>query len=244
LAASASCETCPIYAGEPGSSCLAVGSPGGLALPLRAVELAHLPKGARILDVACGCGEMVERLSAEGGYQALGIDLSMPILHEGRNRRADLPLVQSPGDFLPLAEESQDAVLVGCALALMGAESILAEIQRVLKHGGKLILSDTYSRNPDVAALTELEQTCCLGGVEPREQVQARLAAHGFAFDLWEDHPEALKQWLGQMIFAQGSASAVYSRMASGPVDGAALARAIRAAKLSYYLLIAEKVSR
>jgi ubiquinone/menaquinone biosynthesis C-methylase UbiE len=218
-----------------------VGSPGGLALPLRAVELAGLAVGACILDVACGCGEMVERLNVEGGYRALGVDLSMPILREGRDRRAGLPLVQAAGDLLPLADESQDAVLVGCALALMGAESILTETQRVLKPGGRLILSDTYSRNPDVAALAELAQTCCLGGVEPREQVQARLDEHGFALALWEDHPEALKQWLGQMIFAQGSAEAVYGRMASGPVDAAALARAIRSAKLSYYLLVAEK---
>jgi arsenite methyltransferase len=235
------CDTCLVYAGAPDAGCRGVGSPGGPALTHRAIDLAGLPHGARILDVGCGSGVIVEYLIAGAGFHAVGADLSRVILQRGRIRQPGLPLLQAPGDCLPLASGSQDAVLVACALALIGAERTLGEIHRVLKAGGKLILADVYARSAGVEANSSLTSACCLAGVETRAQIGARLESNGFIVTGWEDHPEALKQWIARMVFALGSVEAVYQQLTAAPVDRAAFSRDIRKADLSYYLLVAQK---
>jgi SAM-dependent methyltransferase len=219
-----------------------VGSPGGIALTRRAVEAAALPPDARVLDLACGSGDTVKTLIRETGYHAAGVDLSVEFLRRALAGQPGLPLLQASGERLPLADRSQDAVLVACALALMGAGRVLGEIRRVLKEGGKLIITDVYSRNPEFEACAGLTNTCCLSGAESREKITDRLRTSGFAVCYWEDRPEALKEWMGRMIFALGSADAVYRHLSLAPVDNRTLSTSIRDARLSYYLLVAEKV--
>jgi ubiquinone/menaquinone biosynthesis C-methylase UbiE len=238
----ADCATCPVYLGAPDSGCHGVGSPGGAALTRRAVEAAALPPHARVLDLACGSGEIVKTLIHEMGYYAVGVDLSAEFLRRALAGKPGLPLLQTSSDGLPLADRTQDAVLVACALALMGAGRVLAEVRRVLKEGGKLILTDVYSRNPGFEACAGLANTCCLSGAESREKITDRLRTSGFAVCYWEDRPEALMEWMGRMIFALGSTDAVYRHLSLAPVDNRTFSMSIRDARLSYYLLVAEKV--
>ena len=121
------------------------GHPGGEGHTRRILELAGLPKGAKILDMGAGAGEAVLLMRALG-YEASGIDC------------APRAFCVSWGDFLQtgLPDASFDAVLSQCAFFLSGnPEKALLEAHRLLKSGGKLLLSDVFPAGEDPAALLE-----------------------------------------------------------------------------------------
>ncbi len=112
--------------------------PGGEEHSRRMLELAELPSGARVLDLGAGAGEAVALLRALG-YRAEGIDL------EPRS-----PLV-ARGDLLraPYPDGSFDAVLSLCAFFVSGNQpGALGEAFRLLRPGGKLLLSDLFFEDP------------------------------------------------------------------------------------------------
>ena len=115
------------------------GHPGGKAHTRRMLELAALPRGARILDMGAGAGETLALLR-ESGFDAAGIDLAP---------RAPEVL---QGDFLaaPFPDGSFDAVISQCAFFVSGdAPGALREANRLLKSGGRLLLSDVFFEAPE-----------------------------------------------------------------------------------------------
>lgn len=71
------------------------------------LDLLELAPGQRLLDVACGRGDLV-RLARQRGLQAQGVDLSRVALAGGRGRMPVGSLVAGDGQCLPFADAAFD----------------------------------------------------------------------------------------------------------------------------------------
>lgn len=218
--------------------------PGGLALTDRGLEFCTLPSGSRVLDVGCGPAASIEHLRVEHQLDAVGLDPSEMLLRSGRRRDPSLPLIQSSGEWLPIAGDQFEAVLTECSLSVMkDSNRAVAEFWRVLRSGGYLILSDIYARNPaGVDAVHGLPLDSCLCGAISRAEITNRVEAAGFKVVLWEDHTKALNVFAAQLIWSNGSLQQFWCR-AAARADAVDLQTVIAQSKPGYYLLIAQKPS-
>lgn len=119
----------------------------------RLVDLADLSAADRVLDLACGTGDIAE-LSARKGARVVGIDLTFAMLRLARGRLADAGVRLAAGDMaeLPVASGSVDVVTVGYGLRnVPRLADALVEIARVLRPGGRVLALDF--NNPSNALL-------------------------------------------------------------------------------------------
>lgn len=101
----------------------------------RTVRALGLPPGARILDLACGTGDL-SRTAAENGLLSVGADLSFGMLHSSHDTG---PLLQADASALPLSEASVDGIVCGYALRnFTDLQACFDEMGRVLRPGGRL----------------------------------------------------------------------------------------------------------
>lgn len=108
---------------------------------LQAIE--DLPVGLTV-DVACGTGRLTHRL-LELGHNVLAMDASVSMLEKCRARLPAAQLCRCDLLRLPLRDGSVDAAV--CGLALTHFESLrepIAELSRILRPGGRLVLSDIH----------------------------------------------------------------------------------------------------
>ncbi len=116
-------------------------------------ELLQLPEEARILDVGCGPGKLMEEVLKGGMYRFTGADINREMLQEARSRPRlrDVALVPlEKGAPLPFREGEFDAV-VFCSLLFLLEEPLflLGEALRLLPSGGKIfILTPSGKRSP------------------------------------------------------------------------------------------------
>jgi demethylmenaquinone methyltransferase / 2-methoxy-6-polyprenyl-1,4-benzoquinol methylase len=93
-----------------------------------------LAPGARVLDLACGTGDLAA-LAQRRGYRTVGADLSAGMLAVAHTR----PVVQADAARLPLADGVLDGVVCGYALRnFTDLAASLSEAARVLRPGGRI----------------------------------------------------------------------------------------------------------
>jgi demethylmenaquinone methyltransferase/2-methoxy-6-polyprenyl-1,4-benzoquinol methylase len=106
----------------------------------RTVEDLRLPAGARVLDVACGTGDLCNELE-RAGHRPVGVDFSLGML---AHATTTAPLVQGDASRLPFADASVDGVTSGFALRnVTDLETVFDEIRRVLRPSGRVALLET-----------------------------------------------------------------------------------------------------
>jgi demethylmenaquinone methyltransferase/2-methoxy-6-polyprenyl-1,4-benzoquinol methylase len=109
-----------------------------------------LVEGARVLDVACGTGDLSLALAAAGTASVVGLDFCRPMLEIAR-RKADavsrtIPFIEGDALRLPFADESFDVVTIAFGLRnLASVGGGLRELLRVLKAGGRVAVLEFSS---------------------------------------------------------------------------------------------------
>jgi ubiquinone/menaquinone biosynthesis C-methylase UbiE len=107
--------------------------------------LSRLGKNLLILDAGCGDGLQIEHYSQSG--RAYGMDISWTRLKRAQERLNGCPLFLADLFDIPVKANRFDVVILGEVIEHMEEpHSVLAEIHRVLKPSGHLIL-DTPSKS-------------------------------------------------------------------------------------------------
>lgn len=122
-----------------------------------AVAVAALRGGERVLDIAGGTGDLARAFARHvGSGLVVHTDINEAMLRQGRDRLLDdglvLPTALCDAETLPFASASFDLVSVAFGLRNMThKDRALAEMNRVLKPGGRLLVLEFSKVAPPLA---------------------------------------------------------------------------------------------
>jgi ubiquinone/menaquinone biosynthesis C-methylase UbiE len=147
-----------------------------------AFVVTHCPPG-RALDVGCGTGVLAERL-AGAGYAMTGVDPSEGMLDVLRRRTATVKAVHGSGTALPFPDGSFDLALTVAVMHHIAdpadVRATLAEMTRVIRPGGYVLIWDHNPRNPYWSSLmSRVPQDTGEERLIGEEEVLAGLTAAG-----------------------------------------------------------------
>jgi SAM-dependent methyltransferase len=172
-------------------------------------ELAAAPDGAN-LGLGCGNpqaiaamqpGEIVVDLGSGAGFdcflaarqvgdsgRVIGVDMTHEMLKKARDNAArigagNVEFRLGELEHLPVADNSADVVISNCVINLVpDKEQVFREALRVLKPGGRLVVSDIINTAPLPAELqSDTALLCgCVAGAAPAERIEGWLARAGF----------------------------------------------------------------
>ena len=156
-----------------------------------AINHAGIKPGEVCVDLGSGRGNDVIRLAdmaGEGGY-AYGVDISEGMIEkaESQLRKFDIKnaaIIKSELEDIELPDETADVVISNCTINhAADKDRVWAGIFRILKSGGRFIVSDIYSLSPvpeeyrtDPQAVAE-----CWAGSVTREEYLVSLEKAGFS---------------------------------------------------------------
>ncbi|MFN7573125.1 MAG: bifunctional demethylmenaquinone methyltransferase/2-methoxy-6-polyprenyl-1,4-benzoquinol methylase UbiE [Betaproteobacteria bacterium] len=113
---------------------------------------ARVRLGMRVLDIAGGTGDLALSFARQAGPsgQVWLTDINGSMLAVGRDRMVDagqlLPVAQCDAEFLPFPDDTFDVATVAFGLRNMtNKDAALAEMRRVLRPGGRLLVLE-FSR--------------------------------------------------------------------------------------------------
>jgi demethylmenaquinone methyltransferase / 2-methoxy-6-polyprenyl-1,4-benzoquinol methylase len=183
-----------------------------------AVSVARVRAGERVLDVASGSADLARAFVARGAEVCIS-DINGPMLARGRDRMADAgrlaPAVQCDGERLPFRSASFDCVSVGFGLRNMTRkDAALAEMTRVLKPGGRLLVlefSQVWKPLQKPYDLYSFRVLPWLG-----ERVAGNAAAYQYLAESIRMHPD--QPALAAMLESAGLERVEYFNLAAGAV--------------------------
>ena len=156
----------------------------GCGAPL---TFAQLKEGEIVVDLGSGAGIDVflsaKRVGETG--KAIGIDMTDEMLAKARKNAEGYGNVEFfKGDIeehIPVEDSSADAVISNCVINLTTDKvRAFSEVYRVLKKGGRMVISDLVTDN-EVQNIDEAKWCECIDGAQTLENYITSIKSAGFA---------------------------------------------------------------
>lgn len=157
-----------------------------------AVDKSDAKKGEVCIDLGSGRGTDVLRLAEEvdeNGF-AYGIDVTQKMIDKAKRTATKMGIenvkfILSDLENIPLEDEIANLIISNCTLNHVSDKlKVWEEIYRLLKNGGRFVISDIYSLQPvpekyatDPEAIAE-----CWAGSIPRDEYMKIMKKVGFNF--------------------------------------------------------------
>lgn len=118
-----------------------------------AIDKAEARQGERCADLGSGRGQDVLRLAEQVGHEGFvyGLDISDGMIRKAEKNAAkfnvsNVEFRQTSLESLPLKEQDLDLVISNCTINHADdKQAVWNEIFRILKKGGRFVISDIYS---------------------------------------------------------------------------------------------------
>lgn len=188
----------------------------GLESTVELAALGQFNESHQVLDIGCGMGGTVQYMAKEYGCQTVGLDLTEEYI-DVANRLSELlggnekvSFVHGSALDLPFMDHSFDRVWTAHAqMNIADKGRFFAEISRVLKPGGTLLLNDVFQGSAGPAHYpTPWAVSEEISFLATQEETQADIQAAGLTVTNWEDKTALTLDWFK---------SAMAAMKASGP---------------------------
>ncbi|MBR3165753.1 MAG: methyltransferase domain-containing protein [Lachnospiraceae bacterium] len=185
---------------------------------LRAAELYPQPdfdEKLSVLDIGCGEGGTLRWLGGKyPEWKYAGVEPSLK--NDCRENENGIRFLRGRAEEMPVEDQSQDLALLECVYTrLEDPGKALAEMKRILKPGGKLLISDLYARDgrddrSDPLFLQKDREggyapSCEIGRLPSAAQYIKEFRQAGFSVLEMQDVSEILPGYVGQLIFEEGT---------------------------------------
>jgi SAM-dependent methyltransferase len=170
--------------------------------------IAHLKPGEVVIDLGSGAGFDCFLAARQVGdsVHVIGVDMTHEMLKKARDNAASIGANNvefrlGELEHLPVADNTADVILSNCVINLVPDKArVYRETFRVLKHGGRLAVSDVINTAPLSAELqSDPALLCgCVAGAAPAERVEHWLTTAGFVDVRVTPKPESrelIKTW-------------------------------------------------
>ncbi|MEX0885762.1 MAG: arsenite methyltransferase [Phycisphaeraceae bacterium] len=192
------------------------------------VAAAALKPGETVLDLGSGAGIdclLAARQVGPGG-RVIGVDMTPDMVEAARAnvRKAgaeNVTIHEGQIERLPIEDASVDVVISNCVVNLSPDKpAVWREVYRVLRPGGRVVISDVVATKPLPAAVRDRpELLCgCVSGAASFEELERWLAETGFVevrLEPAERQARPVTQWLeGDTSGAEVLSTMIHARKA------------------------------
>jgi len=160
----------------------------GCGAPIRHLSL---QPGETVLDLGSGAGVDVFIAAGQVGPQgkAIGVDMTPQMAARARENAVkggfeNVEFRDGRLESLPVDDDSVDAVTSNCVINLVPDKAqVFAEVARVLKPGGRMVISDIVldGELPEAVKEDMLSYVGCVSGAEQRQDYFAKVEAAGLS---------------------------------------------------------------
>jgi SAM-dependent methyltransferase len=183
-----------------------------------------LKPGEVVLDLGSGggfdCFLAAQKVGDQG--RVIGVDMTPEMLSKARENAArmeagNVEFRLGEIEHLPVADNSVDAIISNCVINLSPEKGqVFKEAFRVLKPGGRLMISDVVATAEMPKALREQAamMTGCVAGAEHVDRIRDLLAAAGF-----KDVKIGLKDYSKKLISGWFPGSRAEDYVASADIE-------------------------
>ena len=129
----------------------------------RLIALAQLQRGERVLDLACGTGDIAFAAAAKGA-SVVGLDITHRMLQLANQKSRAAAFIAGDMTSLPFTSQTFDVVTTGYGLRNVPDLNLaIDEIARVLRPGGRLLSLDFNRPQPALVRAAYLSYLTVVG---------------------------------------------------------------------------------